>query len=80
MSIVAVSITYARDALYPAYASAPRMWGIDPMEDQLLGGLIMWIPGGFFFMIVMSVVFYKWAKAGEDTTAAAQSREVITHG
>ena len=77
MSIIAISITYARDALYPAYASAPRMWGLDPMEDQLLGGLIMWIPGGFFFVIVMSFVFYKWAKAGEDTAEAAQSREVV---
>ena len=80
MSIVAISITYARDNLYPAYASAPRMWGIDPLEDQLIGGLIMWIPGGVFFIIVMSIVFYKWAKAGADTAAAAQSREVISHG
>ena len=80
MSIIAVSITYARDNLYPAYSSAPRMWGLDPMEDQLLGGLIMWIPGGFFFMVVMSIVFYKWQQAGGDSAAAAQSREIITHG
>ena len=75
MSIVAVSITYARDNLYPAYASAPRMWGLSPMDDQLLGGLIMWIPGGIFFMGVMSWVFYKWQKAGGDDAAAAQAEQ-----
>jgi putative membrane protein len=73
MSIVAISITYARDNLYPAYASAPRMWGLSPMEDQMLGGLIMWIPGGFFFVAVMSWVFYKWQKTGEDDAASAQA-------
>ena len=80
MSVIAVSITYARDNLYPAYASAPRMWGLDPMEDQLLGGLIMWIPGGVFFIIVMSIVFYKWQQTGEDSSAAAQSREAVSPG
>ena len=78
MSIVAISITYARDNLYPAYASAPRMWGLSPMDDQLLGGLIMWIPGGIFFVGVMSWVFYRWQKAGADDQAAAQ-RPAIVH-
>jgi putative membrane protein len=49
------------------------MWGISPMEDQLIGGLIMWIPGGLFFLGVMSVVFFKWqARDGADSTEGAQ--------
>ena len=35
MSIVAHDIAYGRQVLYPAYASAPRMWGLSPQEDQL---------------------------------------------
>src|SRR5687768_12151855 len=70
MSIVAIYITMADVALYPAYASAPRMWGISPMEDQLIGGLIMWVPGSLFFLGVMSVVFFKWvARGAADDTA-----------
>src|SRR5437763_12054989 len=38
MSIVAVYIAYARDLLYPVYATAPRVWGISPMQDQQIGG------------------------------------------
>jgi putative membrane protein len=40
--------------------------------DQQIGGLIMWIPGGLFFYGVMTVVFFKWAGRGEDSTAGAQ--------
>ncbi|HEX2779683.1 MAG TPA: cytochrome c oxidase assembly protein, partial [Gemmatimonadaceae bacterium] len=72
MSLVAISITYADQMLYPAYASAPRLWGISPMQDQLLGGLIMWIPGGLFFLGVMAVIFFKWAAANSDTIEGAQ--------
>jgi putative membrane protein len=74
MSLVAVCIGYADHALYPAYASAPRVWGLTPMQDQLLGALIMWIPGGFFFFAIISVIFFRWQRegGGADSTAAAQ--------
>jgi putative membrane protein len=73
MSIVAIFITYADEVLFTGYASAPRVWDISPMQDQLLGGLIMWIPGGLFFVGVMAVVFFKWAARDSDTTADAQA-------
>jgi putative membrane protein len=72
MSIVSVYIAMAERVLYPAYSIAPRVLGISPLEDQHYGGLIMWIPGGLFFYGVMTVVFFKWASRGEDSTAGAQ--------
>ncbi len=73
MSIVAVYIAYADSILYPAYSTAPRIWGLSPMNDQLIGGLIMWIPGGLFFFAIISVVFYRWQqREGVETTAGAQ--------
>jgi putative membrane protein len=72
MSIVAVYIAMSDHILYPAYAAAPRVFDISPLDDQLLGALIMWIPGGLIFYIIMSVVFYKWNARGEDSTASAQ--------
>lgn len=60
MTLVAVIITYADTLLYPFYASAPRVMDLSPLQDQRLGGLIMWIPGGLIFVGVLSVVFFKW--------------------
>jgi putative membrane protein len=72
MSIVAVYIAMADHVLYPAYSATPRILPLTPLEDQLLGALIMWIPGGMIFMIIMTVVFFKWNARGEDSTAGAQ--------
>jgi putative membrane protein len=77
MSLVSVYIAYADALLYTAYAATPRIWGITPMQDQLIGGLVMWIPGGLFFFGVMSVVYWKWqAHDGDETVAGAQVVEV----
>ena len=72
MSIVAVYIAMADHVLYPAYSAAPRVLPLTPLEDQLLGALIMWIPGGLIFIVIMTVVFFKWNARGEDSTAGAQ--------
>jgi len=72
MSIVAVCIAYSDHALYPFYAAAPRIWGITPMQDQTIGALIMWIPGGLFFFTVISVIFFRWQQADGDSAEVAQ--------
>jgi putative membrane protein len=73
MAIIAVYISYADGLLYPMYASAPRVWGITPMTDQLVGGLVMWIPGGLFFYTIISIVFFRWQqRGGVESRAGAQ--------
>ena len=73
MSIIAICIGYADHVLYPAYASVPRVWGLTPLQDQLIGALIMWIPGGLFLFAIISLVFFKWQqREGEDSAASAQ--------
>ena len=72
MTIVSIFIVYSDHVLYPAYASAPRLWGLSPLEDQRLGGLIMWIPGGLFFYALTAIVFFKWANSQRDDQAGAQ--------
>jgi putative membrane protein len=72
MSLVAICITLADHVLYPAYSAAPRLWGLTPLADQQLGGLIMWVPGGLFLTVVLSVVFFKWSATGRDDRAGAQ--------
>jgi putative membrane protein len=72
MSIIAIYITMADRVLYPAYSAAPRVTPLSPMDDQMLGGLIMWVPGGLIFALIMTVVFFRWVARGDDSTAGAQ--------
>jgi putative membrane protein len=65
MQIVAALITFADDVLYPWYAVAPRMWGLSPLDDQQLGGLLMWIPGNLWIFAAIGVLFFRWAKESE---------------
>ena len=44
--------------------------GLDPVDDQRLAGLIMWIPGGLVHGLAALALFYKWLKASEDGHAA----------
>lgn len=67
MSVLAIVLTYADTVLYPAYAAAPRIWGITPLEDQRYGGLLMWLPGGLIFFAVASVRFFQWAGEEEES-------------
>ena len=71
MSVIGMMITYADEILYPAYETAPRMWGLSPLEDQLIGGLIMWIPGSLIYIALLTVVFFRWAKEAEKEEAVA---------
>jgi putative membrane protein len=80
MTAVSIFITYADTVLYPFYATVPRIWGITALQDQRIGGLIMWIPGGFIFIAVLSVIFFKWVALGADDTAAAQVTLQTTRG
>jgi putative membrane protein len=72
MSVVSIYIVMADSLLYPAYATAPRIFGITPLDDQQYGGLIMWIPGGVFFYAVMTVVFFRWVNRDAEDTALGE--------
>ena len=44
--------------------------GLDPVDDQRLAGLIMWIPGGLLHGAAALTLAYKWLKSSEEGHAA----------
>jgi putative membrane protein len=62
MQILGAIITFADAPLYPWYSVAARTWGLSPLDDQKLGGLLMWIPGNLWIWGAMSVLFFQWAR------------------
>lgn len=61
MSIVSAMITLSDVPLYPWYEAAPRVFAIDALEDQQLGGAIMWVPGMIVFWIAITILFFRWS-------------------
>jgi putative membrane protein len=51
-------ITVSDYVLYRFYAVQPRVFGLDPLADQRLGGVIMWMPGGLAIWFAIGVVFF----------------------
>ena len=45
-SILGALMTVAPGVWYPAYTAAASAWHLDPLEDQQLAGLLMWVPSG----------------------------------
>lgn len=62
MQILAAIITFADRVLYTWYAAAPRTFGLSALEDQKIGGLLMWVPGNLWIWGAMSVLFFRWAR------------------
>ncbi|MBU2958355.1 cytochrome c oxidase assembly protein [Paracoccus sp. 1_MG-2023] len=44
MGMLGAILTFAPEPLYQAHQLAPLAWGMRPLTDQQLGGLIMWVP------------------------------------
>lgn len=59
-TVVSALITLSNDVLYTWYAAAPRITALSPLDDQRLGGLIMWIPGMLVFWVAITAVFFRW--------------------
>jgi cytochrome c oxidase assembly factor CtaG len=64
-SALGALLTFASAPWYPAYGSWPLVWGLTPLEDQQLGGLIMWIPAGVVHLPTALVFVALWARLFE---------------
>ena len=47
--VLGALITFSSQLWYPYYAPLTAAWGLTPLQDQQLAGIIMWLPGGAVF-------------------------------
>ena len=59
--------------LYAPYLAAPRIWGLSAAVDQQLGGLIMWIPGNIFYIVIISILFIQWMQKQDAKQRASEA-------
>jgi putative membrane protein len=51
---------------YPSYAEGAALWGMTALQDQQLGGLIMWIPFGSLYTFAAIALLGHWLTQQEE--------------
>jgi cytochrome c oxidase assembly factor CtaG len=63
-------MSFSQSPWYADYAAMGMTGiGLDPVADQQLAGLVMWIPGGLVHGLAALAMFYKWLKESEESHA-----------
>lgn len=73
MTIVAAMIAGAEQVLYPFSVSASDVGGLTPLEDQRLGGILMWVPAAIVPLAAFTAVFFRWAAEESEDRAEANA-------
>ena len=73
-SFLGLAIYSAGSVLYPHYATNELAWGPGPMEDQQLGGVLMWVGGDAAFLVAMLIVIAAWMRHEDRRTRRMDAR------
>jgi cytochrome c oxidase assembly factor CtaG len=67
-SVLGALMALAPRVLYQAQTATAAAWGLSPLEDQQLAGIIMWVPAGTVYAGAALALMAIWIKrAGERT-------------
>jgi cytochrome c oxidase assembly factor CtaG len=69
-------ITFTRTVWYPAYVGRTEAWGLTALEDQQLGGLIMWVPACLVYVFAGLALFAAWLRESEDRVLRREAQEL----
>ncbi len=89
--ILGAILTFARTPLYGVYLAPAASHGIDPLGDQQIAGLVMWVPAGLVLTTLGIALFGAWlgeaerrarvprahARAGTDLGYAGRAQKEI---
>lgn len=75
-SILGALMTVAERVWYPLYVDRTIAAGYDPVEDQQLAGLVMWVPAGVVLVLAALGLFAAWLGEAGRRVAQAQRRRL----
>src|SRR5919204_2068726 len=76
-SILGALLTFAASPWYPAYTETAASWGFTPIEDQQLGGLIMWVPAGMIYVFAGLGLMAGWLREAEGRVRQRESQALL---
>jgi putative membrane protein len=74
--ILGALLTLSTGLWYPAYQNSTALWGMTPLEDQQLGGIIMWVPASLVYLGCGLALFGAWLRTSTKTSDEASVRKL----
>lgn len=60
MGLLGALLTFSATPFYAPHYLGPLAWGLTPLEDQQLAGLIMWAPGAGLYLAAALALLGRW--------------------
>lgn len=59
-TIPASFLTFSSTVIYPVYGDAALEWGISPVADQTIAGIVMKLGGGLILWVTIAFIWFRW--------------------
>ncbi len=67
-------LTFGSRPFYPIVAPGALDWGLRPIQDQQIAGLIMWVPGNTIFMLAALAIVFGWLRHLESARSTVDAK------
>jgi putative membrane protein len=64
MGLLGALISFSVRPLYAPHLTSTLDWGVSPLSDQQLAGVIMWAPGSFLYLVAALAIARRWLRDG----------------
>jgi putative membrane protein len=65
MGLLGALLTFAPTPLFESHLATTAAFGLSPLDDQQLGGLVLWVPGCGAFLLLAALSFAGWLREHE---------------
>jgi putative membrane protein len=72
-TLLGATLSLSRRPWYSAHWGTTTAWGLTPLEDQQLAGLLMWVPAGLVYLVALAPLIVPGLSGGQQ---AAPPREI----
>jgi putative membrane protein len=72
-ALTGITIAFASEPIYTYYTTVPRLGEMTVLEDQMLGGVIMWIPGSMMYIVAALILLAQIVRAEDEKEPLPES-------
>jgi putative membrane protein len=76
VGLLGIALAFAPTVIYPFYAHQPHYWGLSPLEDQMMAGLVMALEQSLVMGVALVWLFVQMLNESERNAQRAERFEI----